>query len=157
MLGCVSHAFDMLVCVGASTTRRQAPCQAGPSTVHQLPPTLSTISPFSVRTLRCCSLLSVLQNSLNLAVSSLTHTRRARLSSQKRRHTPSTLLRYTRTSSRRYWGSRHRKGLLGLSLCGEQRYGMHASPQGPCNGKSNGAMMPTQSQLTKPCFTYRIT
>lgn len=78
--------------------------------------TFRMTSAFSDSSRRWSSELSWRHTSRNLSASSFAQTKRARFSSQKRRHTPSTLVKYTRTSSRRYWGSRQRKGLPGLSL-----------------------------------------
>eukprot|EP00959_Pyramimonas_sp_CCMP1952_P275227 5753201-Pyramimonas_sp.AAC.1 len=52
----------------------------------------------------------------NDAGSSRSWERRSRFSSTNRRQMPSTLVRYTRTSSLRYWLSRQRNGLWGFSL-----------------------------------------
>mmetsp|Transcript_10448 Transcript_10448/g.28560 ORF Transcript_10448/g.28560 Transcript_10448/m.28560 type:complete len:216 (-) Transcript_10448:528-1175(-) len=76
---------------------------------------LRMTSAFSDSSLRWSSELSWRHTSRNLRASSLAQTRRARFSSQNRRQTPSTLVRYTRTSSRRYCGSKQRKGFPGLS------------------------------------------
>mmetsp|Transcript_78822 Transcript_78822/g.190949 ORF Transcript_78822/g.190949 Transcript_78822/m.190949 type:complete len:291 (-) Transcript_78822:350-1222(-) len=51
----------------------------------------------------------------HLFASSRTLARPSRFSSKNRRQIPSTLVRYTRTSSRRYCGSRHRNGRAGFS------------------------------------------
>lgn len=53
--------------------------------------------------------------SAHRSASSRVRNKASRFSSRKRRQMPSTFVRYTRTSSRRYWGSRHRNGRAGFS------------------------------------------
>lgn len=78
--------------------------------------TLRIPSPFSVVCLRCFSAGKLSHHALKAGASSFNHASLARFSSQNLRQMLSTLVRYTRTSSRRYWGSKHRNGRPGLSL-----------------------------------------
>mmetsp|Transcript_23473 Transcript_23473/g.58159 ORF Transcript_23473/g.58159 Transcript_23473/m.58159 type:complete len:284 (+) Transcript_23473:1497-2348(+) len=79
---------------------------------------LSNTSAFSVASAACCCPPDDSRNCRmpsHFTLSSRILAKPSRFSSMNRRQMPSTLVRYTRTSSRRYWLSRHRKGRAGFS------------------------------------------